>query len=137
MRFLFLLNGVVLGSDVWPAIIHRAKPWDPLHGVAFSFWAALSLLSLLGLRFPVRMLPLLLLQLCYKSIWLIGIAYPLWSGDHWDPVAAEVLKACAIGAILDLIVIPWPYVFENYVKGIFRREAKDEPLAPSRPSEAK
>jgi hypothetical protein len=130
MRFLYLLNGVVLGSDVWPAIIHRAKPWDPLHGVAFSFWAALSLLSLLGVRFPVRMLPLLFLQLFYKLTWLIGVGYPSWSAGHWDPVASEVFKACAIGAVLDLIVIPWPYVFENYVKTIFRREAKDESLSP-------
>jgi hypothetical protein len=129
MRFLYLLNGVVLGSDVWPAILHHAKPWDPLHGVAFSFWAALSLLSLLGLRFPVRMLPLLLLQLFYKLTWLLGVAYPLWSAGHWDPVAAGLFKACGIGAVLDTVVIPWPYVFENYGKAIFRRGVKDEPLS--------
>ncbi len=79
MRSLYMLTGLVLGIDVWPAMINRAKLWDPLHGVAFSFWAAFSILMLFGVRFPVRMLPLMLLQLFYKLTWLIGVGYPLWS----------------------------------------------------------
>ncbi len=30
--------------------------------------------------------------------------------------------------------IPWPYVFESYVRGIFKLEAKDESPSPYRPS---
>lgn len=137
MRSLYMLTGLVLGIDVWPAMINRAKLWDPLHGVAFSFWAAFSILMLFGVRFPVRMLPLMLLQLFYKLTWLIGVGYPLWSAGHLDRVASELVKACAIGAVLDLVVIPWPYVFENYVRGIFKLEAKHESLSPYRSSIAK
>jgi hypothetical protein len=68
MRLLYLLNVVLLGLGVWPGIINHVGAWDPLHGVAFSFWAALSALSGLGLRYPLKMLPLLLLQLLYKSM---------------------------------------------------------------------
>src|SRR5271165_3169952 len=78
MRFLYLLNFVLLGLDVWPAIINHVGAWDPVRGVAFSFWAALSALSALGLRYPLKMLPLLLLQLLYKSVWLTAVALPLW-----------------------------------------------------------
>jgi hypothetical protein len=46
MRLLYLLNFVLLGLDVWPAIISHKGAWDPLHGVAFSFWAALSALAM-------------------------------------------------------------------------------------------
>ena len=60
MRLLYLLNFVLLGSSVWPAIFNHAGEWDPVKGVAFSFWAALSALSVLGLRYPLKMLPLLL-----------------------------------------------------------------------------
>ncbi len=123
MRFYYLL-GILLAIDVWPRIIRPGTLWDPLQGVAYSFWAALSILLLFGARFPLRMLPLLLLQLFYKVVWLIGVAYPLWSAGHLDPANSGLFKACAIGAALDLIVIPWPHVFENYIKAIFKREAE-------------
>ena len=63
LRTIYLLNFVFLGLDVWPALVNHTGAWDPVKGVAFSFWAALSVLSGLGVRYPLRMLPLLLLQL--------------------------------------------------------------------------
>jgi hypothetical protein len=112
MRLLYLLNFVLLGLDVWPAIISHKGAWDPLHGVAFSFWAALSALSGLGLRYPLRMLPLLLLQLFYKAVWLLAVALPMWSAVR----STDLAHAMAIGVIVDLVCIPWPYVLANYVK---------------------
>ena len=112
MRLLYLLNFVMLGLSVWPEIINHAGAWDPVKGVAFSFWAALSVLSGLGLRYPVKMLPLLLLQLLYKSIWVIAVALPLWSAFR----SIELTRIMGMGAVVDLIVIPWPYVIANYVK---------------------
>jgi hypothetical protein len=112
MRLLYLLNFVLLGFDVWPAIISHKGAWDPLHGVAFSFWAALSALSGLGLRYPLRMLPLLLLQLFYKAVWLLAVALPMWSAVR----STDLAHAMAIGVIVDLVGIPWPYVLANYVK---------------------
>jgi len=50
MRALYLLTFVGVGMDVWPALINPGKPWDPMHGVAFSFWAAYSALMGLGVR---------------------------------------------------------------------------------------
>jgi hypothetical protein len=129
MRFLYLFTAVVVGISAWPAVINPGKPWDTLQGVAWSFYAAYSLLMLLGVRFPVEMLPLMLLQLFYKLIWLIGVGYPLWSAGHLAPMASGALKSFTIAAVLDLIVIPWPYVFENYVEAIFKLGAKYESLS--------
>ena len=112
MRLLYLLNFVMLGLSVWPEIINHAGAWDPVKGVAFSFWAALSVLSGLGLRYPVKMLPLLLLQLLYKSIWVIAVALPLWSAFR----SIELTRIMAMGAVVDLMVIPWTYVIANYIK---------------------
>lgn len=112
MRLLYLLNFVLLGLDVWPELIKHEGAWDPVRGVAFSFWAALSALSGLGLRYPLKMLPLLLLQLLYKSIWLIAVALPLRSAG----VSTNLTRTMAIGVVVDLIVIPWPYVLATYVK---------------------
>ena len=116
MRLSYLLNFVILGVSVWPGIIHHAAAPDPMRGVAVSFWAALSTLSGLGIRYPLKMLPLLFMQLFYKSVWLLAIGLPLRSAGPLDPVAAEIFNACAIGLVLDLVVIPWPYVLAHFVK---------------------
>jgi hypothetical protein len=116
MRSLYLLNFVLLGMDVWPGLINHGKPWDPMHGIAVSFWAALSALSGLGIRYPLRMLPLLLMQLFYKSVWLLAVGLPLRSAGQLDPLAAQLFSVCAIGLVVDLIVIPWPYVLAHYLK---------------------
>ncbi len=58
------------------------------------------------------MAPLLLLQMLYKSIWVLAVALPLWSTFR----SIELTKIMAMRAAVDLIVIPWPYVIANYVK---------------------
>jgi len=55
---------------------------------------------------------LLLLQLFYKSVWLIAVALPMWSTLR----STDLNKAMVVGVILDLMVIPWPYVLANYLK---------------------
>ena len=116
MRLLYLGNFVFLGLNVWPELIkhflNNTTAWDPVRGVAFSFWAALSVLSGLGIRYPLKMLPLLLLQLLYKSIWLIAVYLPLRSAGQ----STDLIRVMAIGVVVDLIVIPWPYVLAKYVK---------------------
>jgi len=111
LRALYLLNFALLGLDIWPDIIGQGGTWDPLTGVAFSFWGALSLLSALGLRYPLQMIPVLLLQFTYKLIWLVAVAVPQWEGVQ----SMELTDAMLIGVVIDLVVIPWPYVFRHYL----------------------
>lgn len=112
LRAMYLANFVLLGSDVWPGIFFPGKPWEPVPGVAVSFWAALSVLSALGLRYPLPMLPLLFLQLVYKLVWLLAVARPL----HFAGAAEQMTTVFAVGLVLDLVVIPWPYVWSHYVR---------------------
>jgi hypothetical protein len=116
MRTVYLLTFVGLGYSVWPEIIDHGKLWDPVKGAAFSFWAAYSALMGVGVRYPLKMLPLLILQLFYKSVWLLAVGLPLRSAGQIDPVAAGMIGVFATAVVLDLIVIPWPYVVANYVK---------------------
>jgi hypothetical protein len=62
------------------------------------------------------MLPVLLFELVWKSIWLVAVALPLWSADQLDAATRETIKDCLFGVILMPFVIPWPYVFAHYVK---------------------
>jgi len=81
-----------------------------------SLLAALSAIVVLGVRYPVQMLPLLLFELLWKSIWLLAIALPLWLAHQIDPDTADTVFACLTGVVLVPIVVPWPYVYANYVR---------------------
>lgn len=116
MRAFYLLILLGVGSMALPALT-RPAPLDPLEAVAFSFWGALALLAAVGLRYPLRMVPLIFVQLVYKTIWLLAVALPLWrAGAPFDAGEADFTRAMAIGVALDLIVIPWGYVLTHYVR---------------------
>jgi hypothetical protein len=114
LRATYLLIVVGLGIEIWPGIIHHAKPWELMQGVVCCVLAAVSALALLGLRYPLLMLPLLLFEFVWKSIWLVVVAIPLWSAHQMDADTWETATACLMGVIFP-IVIPWRYVFENYM----------------------
>jgi hypothetical protein len=115
LRAGYLLLVVGLGSQIWPAMIHHTKPWDLMQGVANSMLAAMSALAVLGIRYPLRMLPLLFFELLWKAIWLIAIALPLWSAGHMDTDTVATVQACLMAVVFP-IVIPWSYVFANFGK---------------------
>jgi hypothetical protein len=115
LRALYLLIFVGLAFEIWPQIIHHTSAMSLWHGVGCSLLAATSVLAALGLRYPLQMLPLLFFELIWKSIWLVAIALPLWSAHQINAETAETVANCLMGVILPM-VIPWPYVFANYVK---------------------
>ena len=114
LRAGYLLLVVGLGLMIWPGIIHHEKPWTLMQGVVHCMLAALSALAILGLRYPLQMLPLLFFELAWKSIWLVVVALPLWSAHQMDADTRETANECLM-AVVFLVVIPWPYVFANYV----------------------
>ena len=116
LRATYLLIVVGLGLDVWPGLIHHPDTWTLMRSVVCSVLAAVSLLAVLGLRYPLQMLPLLLFELVWKSIWLIAFAIPLWSAHRIDAATQETVFACLMGIVIFPIAIPWPYVFAHYVR---------------------
>jgi hypothetical protein len=57
------------------------------------------------------MLPLLIYELLWKMIWLLGVALPLWLAHQLD---ADTLKSLPTIAPV-VIIIPWRYVFAKYL----------------------
>jgi hypothetical protein len=122
LRFVYIFTAVVVGVGAWPQVIrHSGEPGDLIGGIAFSIYAAYSLLMLLGVLIPLRMLPLVLLQLLYKLIWIAGIGVPQWRSGHFDAVGSTLEFFAGI-VVLDLIAIPWPYVLNHYVRAVGKRE---------------
>ena len=116
MRLVYALTCFGVGPQAWSTLVTHAAPWDPVRGVAFSFWAAYATLMILGVWNPLKMVPLLLLQLLYKSVWLIAVAIPLAKAGPLDATAAALVRIFVIAAVVDLVVIPWPYVFAHYIR---------------------
>lgn len=115
LRAGYLLLVVGLGITVWPSMIRHA-PWTLWHGVGDSVLTAISLLAILGLRYPLKMLPLLFFEMTWKAIWLIAVPLPLWlSHSPIDAGTMDTIVACA-WAVIFPIIIPWRYVFANFVK---------------------
>ncbi|MCG7850091.1 MAG: hypothetical protein MIO93_13070 [ANME-2 cluster archaeon] len=85
---------------------------DPIiYGIAGSVYVAFGLLSILGLRSPLKFVPILLLQLCYKAIWFIGVALPLVVMGQFPTYAIVFAVIFATYIIGDIIAIPFSYIF--------------------------
>lgn len=115
LRALFLLIGLGQGSLTWPVIFHHTKPWEFWHGVALCFLGALTALSLLGVRYPVHMMPLLIFELAWKLLWVLVVWLPLWLAHSVDPDTAENALAMFMGVVLVPLALPWGYVWRTYV----------------------
>jgi hypothetical protein len=115
LRILYLLMIVFVGSDSWSAIFNHQGPWDHVKAVAFCVWAAYSTLSILGLMNPLKMLPIILFEIFYKSIWLIIVAYPLWRTNQLIGSPAEQMTYAFLWLPLPLIAVPWGYAFRTYL----------------------
>jgi hypothetical protein len=74
---------------------------------------ALSLVAFLGLRHPLAMLPILLFEVAWKTIWVTVVALPLWISDQVDPATAGVFYSCLVVVVV-VAVIPWRYVLAQY-----------------------
>jgi hypothetical protein len=116
LRASYLLIVVGLGLVLWPDLIHDALSLHPRPGATPSLLAGVSLMALLGIRYPLRMLPVLLFELTWKSIWLLTVALPLWSVHQIDADTWESVKACLMGIVIFPIAIPWRYVVATYLK---------------------
>ena len=113
LRGVYLLIGLGEGSQVAPGLfVHEPAA----RGVIASLLAGMCLLDLLGIRYPRQMLPLLLFELAWKLIWMLAFGLPQWSSGVGPPTFAEDFFNIAFGVILMPLVIPWGYVWRQYVK---------------------
>ena len=116
LRAAYLLIAVGLALMVWPRLINHTADWALRRGDTFGLLAGIQVLAMLGIRYPLKMIPLLLFELVWKAIWLVTIAWLLWRAGQIDAGTAESIKACAMGVIVSIIAIPWPYFMAAYVK---------------------
>lgn len=113
LRATYLLLVVGLGAMIVPPLLDH----EPLsRGVIPSLLGAVWVLAFFGLRYPLQMLPVLMFEFIWKTIWALAYGLPQWSSGQMPPTFAEDSFNIAFGVILMPLVIPWGYVYDRYVK---------------------
>lgn len=128
MRAIYLLLALGIGLTVWPSIISHGSDLPRMSGVALALIGTIGLLAILGLRYPLQMIPLLLFELTWKVIWLVAFALPKWLDGTLDEGMRGSIFDTALGLVL-LFVIPWRYVWHNYVRKPAERAKKAPEVA--------
>ena len=114
MRVGYLVMGLGLAVVKWPVVIGYDRSTPLFEGVVAVLLTAMSLLAFLGLRYPVRLLPILLFESLWKLIWLSIVALPAVAAGDVDEAMSQVIVNCSMVVIV-LAVIPWRYVWQRYV----------------------
>lgn len=115
LRLLYVLMFFVLGRETWTHILTHQGPWEPFNAVAWCLWAAFATLAGLGIIRPLKMLPIILLEVFYKVLWLVVVAYPLWSENKLAGSPAEDTTSAFLWVLLPIVAVPWGYAFATYV----------------------
>ena len=116
--YLFIVVG--LGFYLWPGVLDPNKHWELMQGQASCMLAAFSLLCIVGLRYPLQMLPVLLWEVIWKTLWLVLVPLPQWMAGRLDPSLVPTIFAISLVGLVYL-AIPWRYVHVHYVKAATER----------------
>jgi hypothetical protein len=125
MRAAYALVFVGLATGIWPLLMRAPHGVEHMRGVVWSVLTAVSLLAVFGIRYPLRMLPLLLFELIWKVVWLAAVGAPLWAGNRLAGPNLETWWECWFGVVVVVAAIPWGYVVRKYF-----REAGDPWVQP-------
>jgi hypothetical protein len=119
LRAMYVFTVVGLAIEKLPGLLHPAS-LSPGDSVILSVLGATALLAVVGIRYPIKMLPLLFFEFVWKSIWVLVFGLPLLLSGRLDPSVSfggtETLIACLVGIVLVPLVMPWGYVFNQYLK---------------------
>lgn len=120
MRLVYVYN--ILGAGVVGVVVLLAPriaagrifagavTLDASTSILGSIWLAVGVVSVLGLVFPAEMSAVFLVQLVYKSVWLLGVALPAivtGKGRSIPPVMAILF---AVWVVVLPFVTPFGYL---------------------------
>ena len=116
LRAMYAFMAVGLAIFRWPGILNPPPGTSNAGSVVGIVLGAMSLLAVLGIRYPLKMLPLLFFELLWKVMWVLGWGLPLWLGQQLGPESRETLVNCLVGVVLVPLALPWGYVLRQYVQ---------------------
>lgn len=112
LRACYLLMVVGIAWQFWPKLFGEVVTMPAGESAAIAMLSILGLLSIVGLFAPLRMLPVMLVEIGWKIIWTLSVALPRWQAGTMDPGVIGTLFACAF-AVPFVFITPWGYVFKT------------------------
>lgn len=127
LRFMYLYTtlgagGFGLAILAMPERMKALFGWPGEEPIALSIvgsmYLAFGVVSILGLRDPLKFVPILLLQLCYKLVWFVFVVAPLLVSGRFPGYAVLTAVIFATYVVGDLIAIPFSYLFISHGPGV-------------------
>lgn len=113
---IFVLPALIMipleSGPLFKLMVHAPTERGMINGIQ----AGLFVMSLIGLRYPLKMLPILLFEFVWKAIWLPFYGLPQWFSSERSPLWGSDIILIGGASILGAFVIPWSYVWRHYVK---------------------
>ncbi|CAM4297437.1 hypothetical protein [Pseudoalteromonas byunsanensis] len=114
LRAMYVFIVIGLGLSNTPEAISEMGRAADSYTVINAMLMGFMILALVGVFFPLKMLPILMFELLWKVIWLAMFALPIHLSAGLDEYATDVAFACFIGVVLTPLVLPWRYIFKTY-----------------------
>jgi hypothetical protein len=104
---------------------------DPAsRGIIACLLAGLWLSAFLVLRYPLRMMPIFLFEIIWKTLWLIDYGLPQWLGGPGSPRLSKDLFEIGMFPFVIALFVPWGHIWRLYVRQPAERDAGD--VSPAR-----
>jgi hypothetical protein len=117
LRLLYSLMFLFVNFDSWTHIFKHTGAWDSINAAAWCMWGCFALISFIGIIRPLKMLPIVLFEILYKTAWLLIVAYPLWMKNELIGSPAEGTTRVFLWVLLPIVAMPWRYFFRVYILG--------------------
>jgi hypothetical protein len=113
MRLMYLVLALGIGALVLPTLIKHDASTE---GLETCLLGGVGLLAIVGLKYPLQMVPLLMFEFVWKTMWVLDFGLPKLLARQLTAEFAYDLKSTMVGVVLMPLVIPWTYVWRHYVQ---------------------
>ena len=121
LKLLYALMFLFLSYDSWTHILNHKGNWEVTDATAWCVWLGYGAISWIGIINPLKMLPIVLLEIIYKTTWLFVVAYPLWTKNELVGSRVDGTTHVFMLVILPIVAMPWRYFFRTYI--VYKRAA--------------
>ena len=105
--------GMLFMQDTLQSLLGWAEIEPLTYGIAGSVYVTFGILSIFGLKAPLKFIPVLLTELIYKVIWLIVIMLPLLITNQFPSYGIMLAVIFVTFIIGNLIAIPFSYIINK------------------------
>jgi hypothetical protein len=114
LRLAYLIMAVGLGSFMIPKLSGATDQFVAANGIKTAMLVGFAALAALGLRYPLQMLPLMLLEFVFKITYLTAYYWPIQAAGRVTPEIWRDAGACMM-AVIFIPLLPWDYIVRHYV----------------------